>query len=273
MVFADGRDPGQLRNCWTAADIFISLSDNIQETFGLTPLEAMAAGLPAVVTDWNGYKETVRDGIDGFRIPTWMPPPDLGDPFARAYEVRIHSYDIYAGVTSRTVSVDHAVLAARLIELAQNPELRRKMGEAGRARAQKDFDWGVIYGRYQELWAELGRIRAHAGPDREAPTVDAARQDPFATFGHYPTGLIQSKTRISATPIANLESYREMVRMQLFSFEKDWLPSTEIVNALLRGLANGELTLSALAAETIRDVGRTALAVSILAKMGIVRLR
>ena len=28
----------------------------------------MAAGLPVVVSDWDGYRDTVRDGVDGFRI-------------------------------------------------------------------------------------------------------------------------------------------------------------------------------------------------------------
>ena len=75
-LFTDGKDPNRRRQSWAAADLFVSLSDNIQETFGLAPIEAMAAGLPVVVTDWNGYKDTVRDGLDGFRIPTWMLPPD-----------------------------------------------------------------------------------------------------------------------------------------------------------------------------------------------------
>jgi glycosyltransferase involved in cell wall biosynthesis len=33
----------------------------------------MAAGIPVVVSDWDGYKDTVRDGVDGFRIPTFKP--------------------------------------------------------------------------------------------------------------------------------------------------------------------------------------------------------
>ena len=53
-----------------SSDIFISLSDNFQETFGITPLEGMASGLPVVVSDWDGYRDTVRDQIDGFTIPT-----------------------------------------------------------------------------------------------------------------------------------------------------------------------------------------------------------
>ena len=50
-IFLDGREPEIRINIWSAADIFISLSDNIQETFGLTPIEAMANGLPAIVSD------------------------------------------------------------------------------------------------------------------------------------------------------------------------------------------------------------------------------
>ena len=42
-----------------AADVFVSLSDNPQETFGITPLEAMAAELPCLVSDWDGYRESV----------------------------------------------------------------------------------------------------------------------------------------------------------------------------------------------------------------------
>ena len=60
-------------DAWAAADVFISLADNAQEAFGLTPLEAMAASLPCIVSDWNGYRDTVRDGVDGDLIPAMMP--------------------------------------------------------------------------------------------------------------------------------------------------------------------------------------------------------
>ena len=43
-------------NLYHAADVFLTLSDNLQETFGLTVIEAMTAGLPVVANDWNGYK-------------------------------------------------------------------------------------------------------------------------------------------------------------------------------------------------------------------------
>jgi glycosyltransferase involved in cell wall biosynthesis len=74
----DGRPPDTRFSIWSVADFFISLSDNVQETFGLTPVEAMAAGLPSVVSDWNGYRDTVRDNVDGFRVPTLTPGPGAG---------------------------------------------------------------------------------------------------------------------------------------------------------------------------------------------------
>ena len=64
--FLDGRNPDVVRCCWAASDIFLSLVDNPQETFGLAPVEAMAAGLPVVVSDWDGYRYTVTDGVEGF---------------------------------------------------------------------------------------------------------------------------------------------------------------------------------------------------------------
>ena len=57
---------------WHAADLVVSLVDNIQETFGLVIVEAMASGLPVVATDWNGYRDLVVDGETGFLVPTTM---------------------------------------------------------------------------------------------------------------------------------------------------------------------------------------------------------
>ena len=39
---------------YNLADVYVAPTDNIQETFGLAPLEAMACGLPQIVADWDG---------------------------------------------------------------------------------------------------------------------------------------------------------------------------------------------------------------------------
>ena len=52
-----------------AADLFCSPADNLQETFGLSVLEAMASSLPVVASDWNGYRDLVLHGRTGWLVP------------------------------------------------------------------------------------------------------------------------------------------------------------------------------------------------------------
>jgi glycosyltransferase involved in cell wall biosynthesis len=278
-LFTDGKDPVRRSESWAAADLFVSLSDNIQETFGLAPIEAMAAGLPTLVSDWDGYKDTVRDGVDGFRIPTWMPPPD-GEPFARGYESGIDTYDFYCGLTCQTVSVDPLVLAERLSDLVGSPELRRRLGEAGRRRAREAFDWAVIYRRYQALWAELGRLREAARTDARqqamlaaAPRAASGRMDPFRAFGHYPTATVQPTTLVSLRPGATGAAYADLAGHALFSYANKVLPAQAVVETLLGALARTERPVEGLAVQAGIGLGGVVLALSVLAKMGLVRLR
>jgi starch synthase len=278
-LFTDGRDPARRQESWAAADMFLSLSDNLQETFGLTPVEAMAAGLPVLITDWDGYKDTVRDGVDGFRIATWMPPAELGEPVARSYEAGTDNYDMYCALTARTVSLDLAALVGRLNELVTNADLRRRLGEAGRRRARELFDWTAIYRQYQDLWAEMARRRtaAQADPVQQAslaaaPRTAATRMDPFRAFAHYPTGLIQAGTRVGLRTNPNQQSYVDCARDPLFDYPGAVLPEPATVDALLAALAPGACGMRDLAARTNLDLGVAILVVAILAKMGLVEL-
>lgn len=115
--FVDHASPATRDEIVSAADVFLSLSDNIQETFGLTPVEAMAAGLPCVVSDWDGYRDTVRHGVDGFRIRTTAPRPGLGSDLVYAYAQRLMTYDDYAGSAALLTSVDVADAADALATL------------------------------------------------------------------------------------------------------------------------------------------------------------
>lgn len=271
-LFLDGKDAELRRQGWGGADLFISLSDNIQETFGLTPVEAMAAGLPVVVTDWNGYKDTVRDGVDGFRIPTWMPPPNLGEGFAKAHEAGVENYDFYCGLNCQTVAVDGRVLAERLGELVANPELRRSMGAAGRQRAWAEYDWAVVYRRYQALYGQLAELRGAAGSGPAAPRAAASRLDPYQSFGHYPTARIQPDTLVAAASGAGREAYEQLAGHGLFSYAAKILPAAEVVARLFAVLGEGECSVRLLAQNAGIEVGEAVLALAVLAKMGLVRL-
>src|SRR5690606_25457261 len=109
--------PEDRMTAWAGADVFCSLSDNIQESFGITPIEAMAAGLPVVVSDWDGYKDTVQDGVEGFRVPTIMPAGGLGGDLALRHALEIDTYDMYCGHTSSMVAVDVDATAEALARL------------------------------------------------------------------------------------------------------------------------------------------------------------
>lgn len=179
---------------WAAADIFCSPVDNIQESFGLTPVEAMAAGLPVIVSDWDGYRDTVRDGVDGFAVSTILPAAGTGTDIAFAYFDNPGMYGDFLSATSQSTAIDTHALAVALRRLAEHPELREKMGAAGQARVAATFDWRHVIAAYDDLWHELADRRA-SGTER-VPMADGGdfhplRPDPFRMFADFATASFE----------------------------------------------------------------------------------
>ncbi|MBL8773504.1 MAG: glycosyltransferase family 4 protein [Phenylobacterium sp.] len=256
----------------SAADVFLSLSDNVQETFGLTPVEAMAAGLPCVVSDWNGYKDTVRHGVDGFRVRTLAPRPGLGTDLVYAYAHRLMTYDNYAGSTALFAAPDIGEAADALTALFSDPDLRARMGAAGRARAREVFDWRVVIPQYQALWTELARRRAAAPPQpaRDNPF----RPDPFRMFSAYPSAALSAATEVSlARPLTEAEAAALLARAHVRN-PAARLPHPDEAITLISVLGAAPLTVGAILAETPPE-RRPFIERGILwlAKFGFVRLR
>ncbi len=200
----DGRR-AESRAAWFAADIFLSCADNVQESFGLTPVEAMAAGLPAVVSDWDGYRDSVRDGLDGIRVPTSAPPPGLGEPLALLHAAACLGHDGFCGAASQATAVDVDALTSALVRLIEAPDLRRRMGETGRRRARETFDWRVIVGRYQDLWAELAERRRsapEAAPLAPGRPPRPLAMDPYRQFDHFPSRILDADCVLALAPDA-----------------------------------------------------------------------
>ncbi len=150
--FLDGNDQDLVDQLWAAGDIFLSLVDNIQETFGLTPIEAMAAGLPVVVSDWDGYRFTVRDGIEGFLVPTLGGPPGpIGELIVARHAALLDTYQAYVGAIAQHTAVHIGRASQALGELIRSRDLRRRMGVAGRARVRDAFNWPVVVRQYNDL--------------------------------------------------------------------------------------------------------------------------
>jgi hypothetical protein len=275
VLFVEGRDPPKRAQAWAAADLFVSLSDNIQETFGLTPIEAMAAGLPQIVSDWNGYRDTVRQGVDGIRVRTSAPAPGLGQALARALESRAYNYDRYCWAAAASTAVDLAELTDAIVGLVRNPERRRELGEAARRRAREVFDWSVVYRQYQALWADLNARRASARDDEalarliaSAPPSASAGLDPFHAFGHYATDHITGATRLAVAPGADAAQLRSTLTHGLFSELS--IPSG-LPAALYALVAQDPLSIEAAAARLKVNLPTAARAAGVLMKIGVVK--
>lgn len=273
VIFVDGRIAERRKHAWAATDLFLSPSDNIQETFGLTPVEAMAAGLPVVVSDYDGYRDTVRADVDGFRVPTWGPAAGNGRGLARAYEAGGITYDRYCWGGASATAVDIAAYSDAVTALVENADLRRRMGEAGRARARTVFDWSVVYAQYQALWADLNARRraAAASPEQRAwalaaPLAAPGRLDPFAVFGHYVTHTLDGDTRLALTPTATRGDLVTALNHPLFSA----LPTPRVVvEAVFAALQSGTVVLSSLPAATGAKLPIVVRAAGLLVKMGL----
>lgn len=91
------------------------------EPFGLTSIEALAHGLPAIVASNGGLAETVRDGVDGFQV----------------------------------ASNDVDQLIDRITLLAASPERARIMGKAGQARVATEFSADNHYRRTMVVYRQV----------------------------------------------------------------------------------------------------------------------
>jgi phosphatidylinositol alpha-mannosyltransferase len=120
-----GRVPNvELPPIHAACDLYLGPSIG-GESFGIVVIEAMAAGLPVVVSDTPGYDEVVTDAVEGLLVP----PRDLG---------------ALAGAAGRVLD---------------DPDLAARLAAAGRARAAA-FDWSVVIEQIETCYREALDIGA-----------------------------------------------------------------------------------------------------------------
>lgn len=277
-ISLDGRDPNQLSLSWNSADLFCSLSDNIQETFGITPLEAMAAGLPVVVSDWDGYRDTVRDGIDGYRIPTCMPPPGYGNELASRHALGIDSYDMYCALTSSLVAIDIDYTSQALIKLISSRELRERMGAHGRQRVLEFYDWKSIVPTYESLWSELKARRDSEQELASQPHGWPSRLDPFYGFASYPTKKILLSSLINLSDPdsrTSIRHFRQLIKLDMVNYVLDRMASQQQIESLLLLLGQKSATAESLISEICvnpEEQRNLFLTIAWMAKLGLIKV-
>jgi D-inositol-3-phosphate glycosyltransferase len=119
VTFVGKRQPDELRFYYGAGDVAVTTP--WYEPFGLTPLEGQACGRPMIGSAVGGITFTIQDGMTGVLVPP-------RDPHA---------------------------LAAALRALLSDEARRIAMGQAARARVEREFTWAMVARRTAQLYAEV----------------------------------------------------------------------------------------------------------------------
>jgi glycosyltransferase involved in cell wall biosynthesis len=221
------------RALYAAADVFVSISDNIQETFGLTVAEAGGASLPAIASDFDGYRDIVLHGETGLLIPT------LG--FAETPETEIQSLfwfdNQYHLKLSQQTVVQASFLAEALARLGTEAALRRRMGLAARERVLALFAWDQVIKRMVALWDELAaRPIPPAEEERIRSAVHPLRMSFAQAFqGHFSQTLSPgalNRLILRATP-AGLALYRKVLPLLSYAGLEHFLDQDLVHRMLL----------------------------------------
>jgi len=133
--FVGKRQPDVLCDYYSAGDIAVTTP--WYEPFGLTPLEAMACGVPVIGSAVGGITYTIADGETGLLVPPRDPER----------------------------------LACALYDLLAAPDARHRMGAAAHARAERLFTWPVVAQRTAALYEELSAVSRQ--PSAEGAIVGA----------------------------------------------------------------------------------------------------
>ena len=92
------------------------------------------------------------------------------------------SYQDYVGSVAQHVAVDTEAAAAAVARLAEDLELRQRMGSAGRQTVQQRFNWPVVARLHHQLYTELADRRRSEEGSSDGELQHPLRSDPFQDF-------------------------------------------------------------------------------------------
>ena len=93
----------------------------VDEDYGLVPLEAMASSKPCIAKDEGGPRETIKEGKDGFLVPSiWK-------------------------------------MAEKMEWLANNQDRCEEMGKYGKRKVERDFTWEKFLARFEEKARQVSK--------------------------------------------------------------------------------------------------------------------
>jgi len=128
VQFVGQRPRSELRYFYSASDVFVTMP--WYEPFGITPVEAMACGVPVIGARVGGVQYSVEDGRTGFLV-----------------EAR-----------------NADALARRLAHVFSDPSIPRLLGKRARRRAWERFTWEQVSRSLADLYAEVATAASLSRP-------------------------------------------------------------------------------------------------------------
>lgn len=117
---------GDFKRQLSWADVLVDAS--ITGGFDTAVAEAQSMRVPVIATDVAGSAETIRDQVTGFIV----------------------------------AKSDSLALADRLMEIARDPDLRRRLGESGRKHVQERFELNKQHDKFSSMYEEVIDPRVQA---------------------------------------------------------------------------------------------------------------
>jgi phosphatidyl-myo-inositol dimannoside synthase len=130
-----GRIPEELLpDCYSLCDVFAMVNreevNGDLEGFGMVFLEASATGIPVIGGRSGGTADAIEEGVTGFRVAAGQPEE----------------------------------LTTTLRNLLKDADLRRRLGDAGRKRVEREFQWRDRARKLYEITMEICKSKLKEGP-------------------------------------------------------------------------------------------------------------
>jgi hypothetical protein len=230
----------------------------------------MAAGLPVVMPDWDGFRDTVVDGVTGYLIPTRMAAPGTGAEIARRFADGRDGYLQYLTLVQAQVQIDVPHYAQAFEALIMDADLRKRMGQQAADHVRRTLDWSAIIPRYLALANDLGKVRNEVPP---MPGINPLETDPFTAYQKYPTSTVQAEDIVALVgrPDATMMDLLDRLSARQL-YKRNAVPTDQLVQACNWLFENGAASIAQLATGLNVSVRRTTIMVLILAKSDMVRL-
>lgn len=137
VTFVGRRGRNLLKYYYNAAHVFVSTP--WYEPFGITPLEAMACGIPVIGTNVGGIKYSVEHEKTGFLVPVHEPE----------------------------------ILARRMLEILENPVVSKDLGLRAVRRVNRLFTWEIVAREIADLYEKINTDVLNSTNKVKLPVVKA----------------------------------------------------------------------------------------------------